>query len=189
MTRATAWTRYSASWTATHVGAGDLAVLQDLGRCAAQSSSPSIKIDLPRRNPDAGVQKLQGVPFDQIVPVSARRGDGMDELLALIKGAMPEGPKYFPDDIFTGPAGALLVAEIIREKALLNLREEIPYTASASRCCHRGGQTLTEIPREPVHRTGEPQGDHHRERGAMLGKIGAEDAERHRAPAGTPAST
>ena len=42
------------------------------------------------------LQKLNDLGFDQIVCVSARRGDNLDELLSMLVSAMPEGPKYFP---------------------------------------------------------------------------------------------
>ena len=70
---------------------------------------------------------LHDLAFDQIVTVSAQRGDNMDTLLSLLAEAMPEGPKYFPDDMMTDQPERLICAEIIREKALLNLREEIPH--------------------------------------------------------------
>lgn len=71
--------------------------------------------------------KLNDCGFDQIVTVSARRGDNMDTLLELISGAMPQGPKYFPDDMMTDQPERILCAEIIREKALNNLRDEVPH--------------------------------------------------------------
>ena len=51
----------------------------------------------------------------------------MDDLLRLLSDQMPEGPKYFPDDMITDQPERLMCGEIIREKALLNLREEIPH--------------------------------------------------------------
>ena len=73
------------------------------------------------------LQQLATLGFDEIVAVSAMRGDNMDKLKNLLSGAMPEGPKYFPDDMITDQPERLICAEIIREKALLNLREEIPH--------------------------------------------------------------
>ena len=71
--------------------------------------------------------QLTALGFDEVITVSALRGDNMDKLKNLLAGAMPEGPKYFPDDMITDQPERLICAEIIREKALLNLREEIPH--------------------------------------------------------------
>ena len=65
--------------------------------------------------------------FDEVVPVSARTGEGMGALRGLLVNALPEGPRYFPDDMYTDQPERFIAAEIIREKALLNLREEIPH--------------------------------------------------------------
>ena len=65
--------------------------------------------------------------YDEIIPISARRGDSMDRLKQTLIGFLPEGPKYFPDDMITDQPERLLCAEIIREKALRNLRDEVPH--------------------------------------------------------------
>jgi len=71
--------------------------------------------------------KLNDLGFDEVVPVSARTGKNMEVLWKLIAEAMPEGPQYFPDDMITDQPEQILVGEIIREKALRNLSEEIPH--------------------------------------------------------------
>ena len=70
---------------------------------------------------------LDGFDFDQVVPVSAKTGEGVDTLLSLIRDAMPEGPKYFPDDMVTDQPERVMCGEIIREKCLLHLGEEVPH--------------------------------------------------------------
>ena len=65
--------------------------------------------------------------FDDILPVSAVTGDGLDQLTACINDRLPEGPRYFPEDMITDQPERLLCAEIIREKALRHLRDEIPH--------------------------------------------------------------
>ena len=70
---------------------------------------------------------LDGFDFDQVVPVSAKTGEGIDTLFELIRAAMPEGPKYFPDDMITDQPERVMCAEIIREKCLLHLGEEVPH--------------------------------------------------------------
>jgi len=65
--------------------------------------------------------------FLEIVPVSAITGDGVNELTQLLKKHLPEGPKYFPDDIFTDQPEIFYVSELIREKVFNLTRKEIPY--------------------------------------------------------------
>ena len=65
--------------------------------------------------------------FAQIIPISARDEVNLDTLLVELKKVLPEGPKYFPDDMVTDQPERLLVAEIVREKILRNTREEIPH--------------------------------------------------------------
>ena len=65
--------------------------------------------------------------FDHIVTVSAKDGTGCDELFAMLKPYGNEGPHYFDDDAFTDMPEKELVAELVREKALLFLREEVPH--------------------------------------------------------------
>lgn len=62
-----------------------------------------------------------------VVPVSAKRGDAVDELRDVIVKMLPEGEEYYPDDVFTDRSVRFMAAEIIREKALKLLDKEIPY--------------------------------------------------------------
>jgi GTP-binding protein Era len=73
------------------------------------------------------IDRFKDYPFKAIIPVSAKTGNGMDELKATIIDSLPQGPKYFPDDMITDQPERILVSEIIREKALLYLQEEIPH--------------------------------------------------------------
>ena len=65
--------------------------------------------------------------FDHIVTISAKDCTGCDELFAMLKPYGNEGPHYFDDDAFTDMPEKELVAELVREKALLFLREEVPH--------------------------------------------------------------
>lgn len=65
--------------------------------------------------------------FAEIVPISALEGINTDELLNVIKKYLPEGPQYFPADMITDQPERQIAAEIIREKALRLLQEEIPH--------------------------------------------------------------
>jgi GTPase len=66
--------------------------------------------------------------WDEIVPISAATGNNLDVLTDLIVARMPEGPAYFPPDQVTDQPLAQRVAEIIREKAITAMREEVPHS-------------------------------------------------------------
>jgi GTPase len=60
-------------------------------------------------------------------PVSARTGDGVEELTAYLIGSLQEGPPFFPDDVVTDTPEALWVAELVREQLLARTRDELPH--------------------------------------------------------------
>lgn len=66
-------------------------------------------------------------PFEAVVPVSALNGDGLPQLLDELSHHAKEGPHYFPDDAMTDQPERVIIAEIIREKLLNCLNEEIPH--------------------------------------------------------------
>lgn len=65
--------------------------------------------------------------FKEIIPISAQHGEGVQNLLSVIKQYFPEGPKYFPEDTLTDQPERVIVAEMIREKLFRLLNEEIPF--------------------------------------------------------------
>lgn len=65
--------------------------------------------------------------FTATVPISAKEENNLDGLLAEVKKHLPVGPQYYPDDMVTDQPERLIVAEMIREKALLQTRDEIPH--------------------------------------------------------------
>jgi len=68
--------------------------------------------------------------FVEYVPLSAKTGDGLDELRKIILERLPEGPAYFPEDHITDQPERFLGAELIREKILLETREEVPHSVA-----------------------------------------------------------
>ena len=69
----------------------------------------------------------QAHAFAAIVPISAKDGEGVDELLEVLERFLPEGPRLFPEDMITDQPERVLCAEIVREKLLLCLDKEIPH--------------------------------------------------------------
>lgn len=65
--------------------------------------------------------------FAEIIPLSAKSGENLDELMKSIVKYLPEGPKYFPDDMVTDQPERNIVQEIVREKLLIRTRDEVPH--------------------------------------------------------------
>ena len=69
----------------------------------------------------------EAYPFEAIIPISAKTGDGVEELLQVLDRFSVEGPQLFPDDYISDQPEKQICAEIIREKLLLTLDKEIPH--------------------------------------------------------------
>lgn len=65
--------------------------------------------------------------FDDIVPISAEKGHNIDKLESLVAGFMPEGAHFYPDDQITDRSSRFVAAELVREKLMRNLGDEVPY--------------------------------------------------------------
>jgi GTP-binding protein Era len=68
--------------------------------------------------------------FEEIIPLSARTGNGIDILIECIKKYLPEGPKLYPDDLATDQIERFMVAEIVREKIMAHTKDEVPYSVA-----------------------------------------------------------
>ena len=123
----------------------------------------------------ATIQSFSTAAYDAIVPISARSGKGMDELRKLIVSFLPEGPKYFPDDMMTDQPERLICAEIIREKALRNLREEVPHGIGVEMMrIQKLSENMTEIHATIYCERASHKGIIIGKQGAMLRTIGQE---------------
>lgn len=65
--------------------------------------------------------------FEEIIPISAKDGMNIENYLKTLKNMISEGPKYFPEDMITDQPEKFIISELIREKALHNLEEEVPH--------------------------------------------------------------
>ena len=123
----------------------------------------------------ATIQSFSTEQYDAIVPVSARTGKNMDKLRALIVSFLPQGPKYFPDDMMTDQPERLICAEIIREKALLHLREEVPHGIGVEMMrIQKMSENMTEIHATIYCERASHKGIIIGKQGAMLRTIGQE---------------
>jgi GTP-binding protein Era len=111
-------------------GAGEEYILERLAAVKTPVILVINKIDkLPRPQVLPIIQRYAAKrDFTALVPVSALNKTNLDDLVAEIKKHLPEGPKYYPDDMITDQPERLLIAELIREKVLQLTREEIPHS-------------------------------------------------------------
>jgi GTPase len=90
------------------------------------------KIDLVRKDELLPlIDSLQKqFAFAQVIPVSARKRDGLDVLVRKIVEALPQGERYYPKDQYTDQPMRFMVAELIRERILVETGEEVPYASA-----------------------------------------------------------
>jgi GTP-binding protein Era len=107
------------------------------------------KIDLLRNQKDKLLpiideyRKLYA--FKEIIPLSARKPEGLDLLLKKVIDVLPEGPRYFPEDQVTDQPTRFMVAEIVREQVLMETSEEVPYATTVLVEQFEEGAKLTRI--------------------------------------------
>ena len=113
---------------ATQVGEHDRSIVKEMAGKKVPKILALNKIDLlPKEKLLTLIASFADHGYDAIVPISAMTGDGLEELTQALIAKLPEGPKYFPDDMMTDQPERLICAEMIREKALLHLRDEVPH--------------------------------------------------------------
>lgn len=110
--------------------------------------------------------------FREIIPLSARKREGLDLLLEKVIQILPEGPRYFPEDQLTDQPARFMAAEIIREQVLLETSEEVPYATSVLVEQFEEGAKLTRIAAAIYCEREGQKGILIGRRGQMLKKIG-----------------
>jgi GTP-binding protein Era len=83
--------------------------------------------------------------FEEIFPISALRGEGLEELLASIVQRLPQGPQYFPPDEYTDQPERFLASEIIREKVIRHTKHEMPYVTAVLVDRFEEGEQITRL--------------------------------------------
>ncbi len=160
----------------TAIGPHDRSIVEEMSHKKVYKMLVLNKIDM--REPQdllAIIDSFKDAGYDAILPVSARTGDGVEELKKQLTAHLPVGPQYFPDDMLTDQPERDICAELIREKALRNLRDEVP---------HGVGVEMMAMKKENDHfmeidATIYCERDSHKgiiigKKGAMLQKIGGE---------------
>ena len=113
----------------SEIGRGDKFILESLKDVNAPVFLVLNKIDENTQKKVADSLDMYSKEFDfkEIVPISALSGKNVDTLLELMVDNLKEGPKYYPDDMIADVQERFVIAEIVREKALKTLRDEVPH--------------------------------------------------------------
>ena len=161
---------------ATQVGEHDRAIVRDMAGKKVPKVLAINKIDLlPPEKLLGLIASFADLGYDAIIPISAKTGDGLDDLTKQLSSHLPEGPKYFPDDMMTDQPERLICAELIREKALQHLRDEVPHGIGVEMMAiNKLSDNLTEIHATIYCERASHKGIIIGKQGAMLRTIGAE---------------
>jgi GTP-binding protein Era len=157
-------------------GRGDQFVLDMVHRSGAPVFLLLNKIDLLRGEKEKLLPIIDEYhrlfDFKEIIPLSARKREGLDGLLAKVLQVLPEGPCYFPEDQVTDQPARFMAAEIIREQVLLETSEELPYATTVVIEQFEEAARLTRIAAAIYCERGGQKGILVGKRGQMLKKIG-----------------
>lgn len=113
----------------TFIGAGERYIIEQLSKVKTPIILIINKVDTVKKEDIFKfIETYKDVlPFVEIVPVSAMKGENTDKLIETIMKYLPEGPQYYDEDTITDQPERQIVAELIREKALRLLDDEIPH--------------------------------------------------------------
>ena len=161
----------------TFIGAGEQHIISQLKKVKTPVVLVINKIDSVKKEeilPSIAAYK-DVYDFVEIVPVSARNGDNTDELVKVIMKYLPYGPQFYDEDTITDQPERQIVAEVIREKALHALNEEIPHgiAVSVDKMKVRKGKKIIDIDATIVCEKDSHKGIIIGKQGNMLKKIGS----------------
>ena len=112
-----------------HIGEPEQELIARIKTLGVPAALVINKIDTVEKEDLLAVMAVYGgvCDWDAVVPISARTGEGVEDLLEVLSRWIPEGPQLFPDDVVTDQPERQVMAEIVREKLLRNLDKEIPH--------------------------------------------------------------
>ena len=157
------------------IGAGDSKIIERLKGCRKPVILVINKIDLVKRDDLFGFIDTfrKEMDFAEIVPVSAAKNDNVDELLKCIIKYLPYDDPYYDEDTITDQPIKQIVAELIREKALKCLDEEIPHGIAVTIEQMNFGKKIVDIDATIICEKDSHKGIIIGKQGAMLKKIGS----------------
>ncbi|MBE5787152.1 MAG: GTPase Era [Clostridiales bacterium] len=160
----------------TAIGPHDRSIVQEMSRKKVYKLLVLNKIDLVEPQKLLGIiDSFKEAGYDGILPISARTGDGVDKLKQELTAHLPIGPQYFPDDMLTDQPERDICAELIREKALRNLRDEVPHGVGVEMMAMKKmNDNFMEIDATIYCERDSHKGIIIGKKGAMLQKIGGE---------------
>ncbi|MEX0778826.1 MAG: GTPase Era [Balneolales bacterium] len=130
---------------------------------------------IPDKDADKIISELTGeIDYNHFIKVSALQGKGVNELLNLIKGLMPEGPPYYPKDQLSDHPERFFISEIIREKLFLQFKQEIPYSCTVNIIDYTETEGKDQIDAEIVVNRDSQKGMIIGKKGAAIKKLGIE---------------
>lgn len=159
----------------TFIGAGEQHIAKQLQRVKTPVILVINKVDSVKREeilPAIAAYK-DIYDFADIVPVSARSGDNTDELLRVIMKYLPYGPQFYDEDTVTDQPERQIVAELIREKALHSLQDEIPHGIAVAIDRMKMQNTVMHIDATIICERDSHKGIIIGKQGSMLKKIGS----------------
>ena len=118
------------------VGPGDRFIARSLAEAGGRLPTICAVNKVDRTGPNelvpvlAAAAELEGV--DEVFPISARKGEGLDALVARLGELVPEGPYMYPPEDHSDQSSELLLAELIREQVLNRTRQEIPHSVEVA---------------------------------------------------------
>ena len=162
----------------TFIGAGERHIIEELSKTKTPVILVINKIDTVKKEAIAACIETYKTEYDfkEIIPVSALRDQNTDRLQQLLFDLLPEGPMYYDEDTVTDQPERQIAAEIIREKALRLLDDEIPHgiAVAIDRMKERPGGTMVDIDATIVCERDSHKGIIIGKQGAMLKRIGTD---------------
>lgn len=159
----------------TFIGAGERHIIEVLKKCSTPVILVINKTDTVKKEEvllfiDTYRKEMD---FDEIVPVSALKGDNTDELVACIMKYLPYGSAFYDEDTITDQPERQIVAELIREKALRCLEDEIPHGIAVSIEQMKYRKNIVDIEATIICERDSHKGIIIGKQGSMLKKIGS----------------
>lgn len=160
----------------TFIGAGERHILEQLERVNTPVILVINKTDMAKPEEIAECIKTYSSEreFTEVVPVSARNGKNTDELIQCIFKYLPYGPAFYDEDTITDQPQRQIVAELIREKALRCLDEEIPHGIAVTIEQMKFGKKIVDIDATIICEKNSHKGIIIGKQGQMLKKIGSQ---------------